>query len=81
MENILVVENNKVFLKLFSHYLDGKGYKVFTAEDGLAALEILESMGDQGPRVIFTDLVMPRINGEKFCRIVRRMPELQESPW
>ncbi len=75
MEKILVVENNKVFLRLFRNYLEGKGYEVVTAEDGLEALEVLEYFR---PRIIFVDLVMPRINGEKLCRILRGMPALAQ---
>jgi len=73
MEKVLIVENNKVFLQLFTRHLEGKGCEVAVAEDGLEALVALESFR---PQVIFVDLVMPRINGEKLCRIVRAMPEL-----
>ncbi|MDH5298244.1 MAG: response regulator [Desulfobulbaceae bacterium] len=71
-KKILVVDNNKVILRVFKDHLSKKGYEVATAEDGLAALEVLE---DFRPAVIFVDLVMPRIGGEKLCRIIRGMPE------
>lgn len=72
-KKILVVDNNKVFLRLLSHFLEEKGYEVRCAEDGLAALLVLESFV---PEVIFIDLVMPLIDGERLCRIVRKMPDL-----
>ena len=71
MKKILVVDNNKVFLRLLSGYLKGKGYEVETAEDGLAALAVMENFL---PEVVFVDLLMPLIDGERMCRIVRKMP-------
>lgn len=71
-KKILVVDNNMVFLRLLGGYLEGKGYDVQTAEDGLAALAIMESFA---PDVVFVDLVMPLIDGERMCRIVRKIPE------
>ena len=61
-------------LKLMTNLLEKKGYQVLTAEDGLSALDILKT---QIPDVIFIDLVMPRISGEKLCRIIRKMPKMK----
>lgn len=72
MKKILIVDNNKVILRLLSTFLRQQGYLVANAEDGLAALDQLESFQ---PDVMLVDLIMPRISGEKLCRIVRRMPE------
>jgi len=58
-----------------SNLLEKKGHQVLTASDGLSALDILKT---NIPDVIFADLVMPNINGEKLCRIVRSKPELKE---
>lgn len=74
IKKILVVDNNPVILRLMSHMLEEMGYEVYTAVDGLDALEILSTFL---PDVIFVDLVMPRINGEKLCRIVRSLPEME----
>ncbi len=71
VKKVLVVDNNKVFLRMLSGFLEGKGYEVKTAEDGLAALAELETFV---PEVIFIDLVMPLIDGERLCRIIRKMP-------
>lgn len=63
----LVVDNNKVILKLLSHILKTRGFQVLTATDGLTALEILDSYH---PDIIFTDLIMPNISGDYLCRII-----------
>ncbi len=73
MKKILVVDNNPILLKLLNVFLQKQGYEVVTAEDGLAVLQILRTFK---PDVIFVDLVMPNIDGEKLCRIIRGMPHL-----
>ncbi|MBI5558695.1 MAG: response regulator [Deltaproteobacteria bacterium] len=75
LHSILVVDNNAVILRLMSHLLAEMGYEVRTAADGLEALEMLDSFR---PDVVFVDLVMPKINGEKLCRVLRSMPALQD---
>lgn len=75
--NILVVDNHPLILRFLTTHLERGGYSVRTAEDGLSALEALESYT---PDVVIVDLVMPNISGDKLCRIIRSMPELQDVP-
>ncbi|MBU1406015.1 MAG: diguanylate cyclase [Proteobacteria bacterium] len=74
MKTILVVDNHPVVLKLLVEFLKKLGHKVITAEDGLAALEVLKKIR---PDIVFTDLIMPNINGEKLCQVIRSRPELK----
>ena len=71
-KKVLIVDNNKLMVRLLSGFLQQQGYTIASAEDGLAALDQLESFR---PDVMLVDLIMPQINGEKLCRIIRRMPE------
>ncbi len=75
MKRIMVIDNHPVLLKYMTNLLEREGHQVKTAEDGLSALDILETYV---PDVIFCDMVMPRIDGEKLCRIVRSMPALKD---
>jgi len=75
MKKILLVDNNYVILKFMSNFLEKKGCHVLTAEDGLAALEILRIYT---PDIILLDLIMPNIDGKKLCRIVRAIPRLKD---
>ncbi len=75
-KKILVVDNHPVVLKFMSQLLEKAGHQVWVAEDGLSALEILKTYT---PDVIFIDLIMPQIGGEKLCQIIRKMPELKEA--
>ncbi|MCB2183662.1 MAG: diguanylate cyclase [Desulfobulbaceae bacterium] len=72
---ILVVDNNPVFLKLMTNFLKKEGYEVLTASNGLHALDILEKTK---PDIIFVDLVMPTITGSKICQIIRSKPEFDD---
>ena len=56
--------------------LSEKGHEVVTAEDGLSALDILETLV---PDVIFVDLVMPNIGGEELCFLIRQNPVLKNT--
>lgn len=77
MKHVLIVDNNPVILTLVKNFLQRENFKVSTAVSGLDALDILER---EVPDYIFTDLVMPQINGKKLCRIIRAMDKLQNIP-
>jgi PAS domain S-box-containing protein len=74
-KKILVVDNNPVMLKFMTNLLEKEEHQVVTAENGLAALDILTTFT---PDIVFLDLVMPHIDGEKLCQIIRDMPKLKE---
>ncbi len=72
-KNIIVVDNHPVILKYMTDLLEEQGHRIKTAKDGLSALKILDTWI---PDVMFIDMVMPNICGDKLCRIIRSMPEL-----
>ncbi len=74
-KKILVVDNDPIMLKFMRELLEKEGHQVLTAEDGLTALDILKTFT---PEVIFIDLIMPNIDGEKLCQIVRKDHKLTE---
>lgn len=69
---ILVVDNNPVILKFMTDFLEKRNHEVLTATNGLEALDTLTTFV---PDIMFIDLIMPQINGEKLCRIVSSKPE------
>jgi two-component system, cell cycle sensor histidine kinase and response regulator CckA len=73
LKKILVVDNHPLMLEFMSKFLSAEGYQVQTAEDGLTALDILKNFAAD---VVFIDLIMPNISGEKLCRIIRSDPKL-----
>jgi two-component system, cell cycle sensor histidine kinase and response regulator CckA len=75
-KKILVVDNDRFMLEFMSDLLTQQGYEIKTAEDGLTALEILKT---HIPDIVFLDLVMPNISGDRLCRIIRRSPALRNA--
>ena len=71
-KKILIVDNCPVTLLLLTHLLQKEDYEVETAEDGLAAIEIMPRFK---PDIMIIDLVMPNITGDKLCQIIRKKPE------
>ncbi len=72
-KKILVVDDNQIVLSFLTNLLEREGYQVVVAKDGFSALDILTSFI---PDVMFIDLIMPKIGGDKLCRIVRKMQSL-----
>lgn len=75
-KKILVVDNHPVMLKWMTHILEKEGHQVSVAEDGLSALDLLKTYT---PDIVFTDLIMPNINGEKLCQMIRQDPRLADA--
>ena len=71
----LVVDNSPVIRRILSYVLEAEGCSVQVAEDGLEALDCITK---QRPDIVFTDLIMPKIDGEKLGYIIRNTPELKE---
>lgn len=71
MKNILVVDDNRVFLETFSEHLSSllENFNVITAEDGARAIEIL---GSNHVSLIITDLLMPRVDGYSLLAHARK---------
>ena len=74
-KKILVVDDNRVMVSFMTKTLEQDGHEVFSAEDGLAAIEMLTSLT---PDIMFIDLIMPNIGGDKLCQIVRKMSHLKD---
>lgn len=72
-KKILVVDNHPLIVSFMANLLAEAGHQVVTAVDGLSALDVLKSFT---PDIVFIDLIMPNISGDKLCRIIRKVPEL-----
>ncbi len=68
MFHILVVEDEKNIQNMISDYLEGNGFSVFKAENGLQALDII---GETHIDLLITDVMMPIINGYSLTSQLR----------
>ena len=71
MSKVLVIDDEKATLNMFRLFLNAYGYTVFLAEDGSAGLEIFEK---ERPRIVFTDVKMPGLDG---FEVLKRMKEIE----
>jgi two-component system, cell cycle sensor histidine kinase and response regulator CckA len=74
-KKILVVDDNRMILKFLSNLLEGEEHEVKTCEDGLSALSLLTTYN---PDIVFVDLIIPKIGGDKLCQIIRTMEHMKD---
>ncbi|HIE56943.1 MAG TPA: response regulator transcription factor [Anaerolineales bacterium] len=66
--NVLVVDDEKSLRDFVRHNLAGRGYKIFTAGDGLEALAIFHR---ENIDLVIMDVMMPDMNGLETIRRIR----------
>ena len=74
---VLLVNDLRDQLDLMNAALRKAGYFVFTAEDGQQAFEVAKR---ERPDVVISDVMMPKLSGIEFCRLVRQDEELRTLP-
>ena len=73
----LVIDDEEDYRVIISEVLRGAGYEVRAGQDGAEGLELLkESAAD----VVLVDWMMPKMDGEQFCRAMRAIPGLKDIP-
>lgn len=75
--HILVVDDEPVWLKMVSRYLQGQGYDVKSASTGKEALETLRTYE---PDLILLDVKMPDMNGFDLLDKIKKLPHLAVKP-
>jgi DNA-binding NtrC family response regulator len=68
--NILVVDDEPEFCRLFANILADMGYQVSTANEGR---EGLAKIRDNPPDILFLDVKMPRMGGLECLRRISKM--------
>jgi len=75
MAKIMLVEDDKSLMEIYSIRLRAEGYEVVTANDGEEALAIAVK---ERPILILADVMMPKISGFDMLDILRQTPETKD---
>jgi two-component system OmpR family response regulator len=70
MKKILVVEDDRKIAKVVKVYLEGEGFRVFTAEKGKEALDIALK---EPLSLVILDLMLPDMSGEEICQELKEI--------
>jgi two-component system, OmpR family, phosphate regulon response regulator PhoB len=72
---ILLIEDEDLIREMVLIALEEEGYEVYTANNGRAALNMLQnpdlSKAKLTPDLIILDLMLPEVNGLDICRLLR----------
>lgn len=78
VSSILIVDDDEGLRESLRDVLECEGFKVWTADNGQTALQILEN--DELPSVIVMDLLMPVLDGYEFRKIQLERPKIAQIP-
>lgn len=67
-EKILAVDDSPTIVEMIKAILVGAGYDVVTAADGKEALELARTSGAQ---LIVLDVMLPKLDGYRVCRLLK----------
>jgi DNA-binding response OmpR family regulator len=70
-KTVLVADDEEDILNLVRFRLEREGYRVITAADGQAALELARS---EGPDLCVLDVMMPKLGGLEVLKELREDP-------
>lgn len=73
---ILIADDEPDILEIISYNLNNEGYQVFTAKDGIEAIEKAKEVH---PDLIILDIMMPYKSGIDVCRILRSQSAFENT--
>ncbi|MDH3314856.1 MAG: response regulator [Betaproteobacteria bacterium] len=74
---VLVIDDSNTIRRSAEMFLRRAGFDVILAEDGFDALA---KISDHQPKIIFVDIMMPRLDGYQTCALIKQNPNLKSTP-
>ena len=68
---VLVVDDEQPVADVVRLLVEDLGHRVFTAPDGVVALELVQR---EKPNLVISDIMMPRMSGDELCRRLKSDP-------
>ena len=75
MSQVLIIDDDAMYLKVMEELLQQNGWQVLLAQDGDAGIQLART---HLPSVVLLDLLMPGTNGFQVCRTLRSDPKLRD---
>ena len=73
---ILLVDDEPDILEIISYTLKNDGYEVYTATNGIRAINLAKKIK---PHLIILDMMMPEMGGIEACKIIRSDQEIRNT--
>ena len=73
---ILLVDDEPDILEIITYSLKNAGYKIYTAENGIEAVDKASMIE---PHLIVLDVMMPKMDGIEACEIIRNNPKTKNT--
>ena len=74
---VMVIDDSNTIRRSAEIFLVQAGCQVVLAEDGFDALA---KIADHQPKVIFCDIMMPRLDGYQTCALIKKNPRFKSTP-
>jgi len=74
---VMVIDDSNTIRRSAEIFLVQAGCQVVLAEDGFDALA---KIADHEPRLIFCDILMPRLDGYQTCTLIKKNPHFAATP-
>jgi len=76
-KKILITEDSPTILEILKSVLVEEGYEVIAASDGQQALNLAKT---EKPDLMVLDLMLPKIDGYKVCRMLKFDEKYKDIP-
>ncbi len=76
-KRILIVDDERFFIEPVKRLLEGQGYEVVEAYDGITGLS---KARESKPDLIMLDLMLPGMNGYQVCRLLKFDEQFRNIP-
>ena len=74
---VMVIDDSNTIRRSAEIFLVQAGCQVVLAEDGFDALA---KIADHQPKIIFCDIMMPRLDGYQTCSLIKKNPRFKSTP-
>ena len=76
-ERILAVDDSATVLEMIKSVLVAEGYEVLTAADGAEGLDVARA---ERPDLILLDVMLPKLDGYRVCRLLKFDKNYRDIP-